>query len=117
MPNCLSFWVAGVVLVAGGVLKAGSQKSEKERPGRTEYVESGCYECHGYEGQGGRGPRLAPDPLPQKTFTTITRKPPNVMPAYSPNVLSDEKLERIYEYVKSIPPPPDLSSIPLLAEE
>jgi hypothetical protein len=39
------------------------------------------------------------------------------MPAYSPTVLSDEKLKRIYEYVRSIPPAPDLSSIPILAEE
>jgi mono/diheme cytochrome c family protein len=77
----------------------------------------GCYECHGYEGQGGGGPRLAPDPLPLEVFVAITRKPPNVMPSYSPNVRSDEQLERIYDYVESIPPPPDLSSIPLLAEE
>jgi mono/diheme cytochrome c family protein len=112
-----AFAVASVVLVAGGILKVGAQESGEKRPGREEYVEMGCYECHGYEGQGGGGPRLAPDPLPLEVFAAIVRKPPSVMPAYSPTVLSDEKLERIYEYVRSIPPPPDLSSIPILAEE
>jgi mono/diheme cytochrome c family protein len=73
----------------------------------------GCYECHGYEGQGGGGPRLAPDPLSLEVFAAIVRKPPE----RHAGLLSDEKLEHIYEYVESIPPPPDLSSIPLLAEE
>ena len=36
------------------------------------------------------------------------------MPAYSPNVLSDEDLRLIYEYVRSIPEPPSLEDIPEL---
>jgi len=37
------------------------------------------------------------------------------MPAYSPNVLSDEKLRQIYEYVRSVPEPPAVEDIPALS--
>jgi cytochrome c len=32
--------------------------------GKRLYVRDGCYECHGYAGQGGAGVRLAPKVLP-----------------------------------------------------
>jgi len=33
--------------------------------GRVLFVKVGCYQCHGYQGQGGAaGPRIAPEPLP-----------------------------------------------------
>jgi mono/diheme cytochrome c family protein len=88
-------------------------------PGREDYVQMGCYQCHGYEGHGGgsAGPRIAPDPLAYDAFARIVRRPYGVMPAYSPRVLSDEGLKRIYEYVKSIPASPDASELPLLAGE
>ena len=47
----------------------------------------------------------------------IVRRPPNVMPAYSPGVVSEEQLERIHAYLKSIPQPPDVSTLPILSEE
>ena len=72
---------------------------------------------HGFSGQGGAaGPKLAPEPLPFDAFAEIVRRPPNRMPAYSPDVLSDDELEHIYQYVESITPPPVLSDIPLLNE-
>ncbi len=78
----------------------------------------GCYQCHGYEGQGARptGPRIAPEPLPFAVFSTWVRHPPEVMPAYSRDVRSEDKLERIHEYLISIPPPPDVSTLPALSE-
>jgi mono/diheme cytochrome c family protein len=86
--------------------------------GRDVYVNKGCHYCHGYEGQGAlpTGPRLAPEPLPMDVFSNIVRRPPNVMPAYPEEVLSDEDLEQIHEYLESIPEPPDVTSIPALAE-
>lgn len=86
--------------------------------GRNVYVDKGCHYCHGYDGQGAvsTGPRIAPEPLPKDAFFEFVRRPPNVMPAYPPEVLSGEELERIYEYVASIPEPPDVESIPAFAE-
>jgi hypothetical protein len=33
------------------------------------------------------------------------------MPAYSPNVLSDEQLRQIWEFVRNVPEPPALEDI------
>jgi mono/diheme cytochrome c family protein len=91
---------------------------DDDQSGYRDYVEMGCWQCHGFQGRSSRGvsPRdLAPGPLPYKVFARIVRLPPNVMPAYSPNVLSDEKLARIYAYLQSIPPAPDVSDIPILS--
>ncbi len=80
---------------------------------RVAYVEHACYQCHGYEGQGGGfgGPRIAPDPLPFDTFAEVVRRPYGVMPAYSTNGLSGEDLKLIYDYVASIPEPPGAEEI------
>jgi ubiquinol-cytochrome c reductase cytochrome c subunit len=71
--------------------------------GRQLFQTKGCYQCHGYIGQGGSaGPRLAPQVIPWQAFRVIVRKPPNLMPAYSPKVLSDDELEAIYAYVATL---------------
>ncbi len=96
-----------------------AQSVQLAQLGRSAFVEMGCHHCHGYEGQGARptGPRLAPEPMPLEVFSNIVRRPPNVMPAYSPEVLSDEKLKRVHEYLESIPEPPDVMSLPAFAEK
>ncbi len=107
-----------LTLVAGiSIGAAATQEEEAADRGKKDYVEMGCYQCHGYQGHGGAGPLIAPDPLPFEAFAEIVRRPPNVMPAYSPKVLSDEQLKRIHEYLESIPQPPDVSTLPLLTEE
>ena len=72
--------------------------------GRELYIRYGCYACHGYEGQGGllSGPRIAPEVLPLDAFVEILRRPSGTMPAHSPNVLSDEIIGRIHEYLRTI---------------
>ena len=65
--------------------------SQEAEPGRTVYVENGCHQCHGYDGQGGvAGPRVAPTPYPFEAFAALVRKPGNVMPAYAASVLDDD---------------------------
>ncbi len=82
--------------------------------GRALFETYQCWQCHGYEGQGGAaGVRIAPTVYPFEAFAQLVRHT-NLMPAYSPNVLSDENLRRIYEYVRSIPEPPPLEDIPEL---
>src|SRR5882672_1150042 len=72
---------------------------------RALFVSYGCYQCHGYEGQGGEALRIAPSAYPFEAFATRVRKPMNEMPAYAPEVLSDADLQGIYRYVRSIPEP------------
>ena len=73
--------------------------------GRSAFTSYGCYQCHGYDGQGEGAPRLAAKPYTLEAFATFVRKPPNEMPAYARSVLSDATLASIYRYVQSIPPP------------
>ncbi|WP_428101352.1 c-type cytochrome [Candidatus Rariloculus sp.] len=81
---------------------------------RTLYVSYGCYQCHGYEGQGGAALRIAPSVYPLEAFAQFVRRPPNEMPAYAREVLSDDDLRGIYRYVRSVAEPPPLAEFPIL---
>ena len=96
--------------------------------GKQLYLTVGCYECHGEIGQGvintydfASGPRLAAPLIAFRTFTLYTRgggpRSPELMPPYTSKVLSDQDLADIYAFLKSVPPPPPLDSIRLLAPE
>jgi mono/diheme cytochrome c family protein len=75
--------------------------AQPPRDDRTLFVDYGCYQCHGYEGQGGEALRIAPSPYPFEAFAARVRRPVNEMPAYAREVLSDTDLEAIYRYVRS----------------
>ena len=110
--------VAVLTVVAGiSIGASATQEDEAADRGKKDYVEMGCYQCHGYQGQGGPGGRIAPKPVSLEVFTRLVRRPANVMPAYSPKVLSDENLKRIHEYLESIPEDPEVSTIPVLSGE
>jgi mono/diheme cytochrome c family protein len=73
---------------------------------RSPYVANGCYQCHGYAGQGGAGARLARTAYSFEAFAALVRRPANEMPAYAPQVLDDGDLRSIYDYLRSLPEPP-----------
>jgi ubiquinol-cytochrome c reductase cytochrome c subunit len=81
-------------------------RAEPAPADRALFVRYGCYQCHGYEGQGGEALRIAPSPYPFDAFALKVRKPVNEMPAYAPEVLSDADLQALYRYVRAIPEPP-----------
>jgi len=74
----------------------------------------GCWQCHGYSGQGGVGPKLAPRPLSFNNFQREVRSPREDMPIYRPNILSNDDLADIYAFVVSIPDSPAAQDIELL---
>jgi ubiquinol-cytochrome c reductase cytochrome c subunit len=83
--------------------------------GKKTFATDGCYECHGYEGQGGSaGARLAPRPIAFAAFVNYVRHPTNQMPPYTAKVVSDQELADIYAFLLSIPAPPAAKSIPQL---
>jgi mono/diheme cytochrome c family protein len=84
--------------------------------GRRIYRAAGCYECHDTVGQGGAGtgPRLAPDPIQFTVFAHQVRLPVDQMPPYTSKVLPDSELADIYAFLRSVPKPPSVQSIPLL---
>ena len=83
--------------------------------GKRLFIKDGCYQCHGYQGQGGvAGARLAPRPIVLVALIAYVRHPTGQMPPYTSKVLSDAELADIYAYLSSIPAPPPVKSIPLL---
>ena len=98
----------------GCTLAWSDEPGDDAREGLALYLSQQCWQCHGYEGQGGvAGVRIAPTLLPYEAFARLVRFT-NLMPAYSPKVLSDEQLRLIYTYIRSIPEPPALEEIPEL---
>lgn len=84
--------------------------------GKRLYEKDGCYQCHGYVGQGGTaGPRLAQIRFPLAGFIAFVRNPPSGgMPPFRAKILSDQELTDIYAFIKSIPEPKAAKDIPLL---
>jgi len=84
--------------------------------GRKLYASYGCYQCHGYEGQGSSatGPRLGPRPLPLASFSRYVRRPSGQMPPYTVKVVSDADLEKIHAFLEARPAPPAVETIPQL---
>ena len=105
-------WLAAVA--AGLVFGLGSVSSASEK-GKQLFVKHGCWQCHGFQGQGGvTGPKLAPEPLPLETFTAFVRTSNRTMPPYMEAILSNEDLADIHAYLETLPKAPDPKSIPLL---
>ena len=117
-----------VMALEAGRAEAGPQSSTKpataESPsgdikhGQQLYTSSGCYQCHGREGQGSRysGARIGPPPISLSGFTDYIRQPAGQMPPYTRKVLSDAEVADIYAFLKAIPQPPPAKSIPLLSD-
>ena len=83
--------------------------------GKRLFLRDGCYECHGYAGQGSRdGARIGPPVLNLQALIRYVRRPAGAMPAFTEKVISDQELTDIYAYLKSIPPPKPVKDIPLL---
>jgi mono/diheme cytochrome c family protein len=82
--------------------------------GKRLYVKDGCYECHGYAGQGGAGARLAPRVMSTVDLIKYVRHPAGAMPPYTSKVASDADLSDIRAFLASLPEPPALKSIPML---
>jgi ubiquinol-cytochrome c reductase cytochrome c subunit len=82
--------------------------------GKKLFKADGCYQCHGYEGQGGAGARLAPNPIPLAAIIKYVRAPKGQMPPYTAKVLSDADLADIYAFLASRPKTADPKTIPLL---
>ena len=88
--------------LAAAVLPGWSQPAANVDAGRHAFMAAGCYQCHGTVGQGGVGPKLAPDPMPVDAMIAFVRYTNRNMPAYSPQVLSDQELRLIHGYLASI---------------
>jgi mono/diheme cytochrome c family protein len=96
--------------------KIADPKGADAANGKRLFERNGCYQCHGYWGQGGNaGPRLAQIRLTLVAFSAFVRNPPSgSMPPFRAKVMSDQELADVYAYIKTIPEPKPAKDIPLL---
>jgi hypothetical protein len=76
----LSFAAAAMILAQR---RDSSPDGDADR-GQILFTKIGCYECHGFAGQGGRdGARIVPMPLKAQDMIRYVRRPPGQLPAYT----------------------------------
>ena len=109
--------VSAIILAASlaAAQTKGAAPTGNAEKGKTLWVKDGCYSCHGFDGHGGAGPKLAPRPMAVASFIAIVRHPPaSGMPTFAAKVISDADLTDMWAYLRSIPDPPPVKDIPLL---
>ncbi len=106
----------GSLLLAGSAaLLCSPALAQSAEKGREAFARNGCWQCHGYQGQGGAaGLKLAPDPKPLVYFEAFIRNSNGPMPPYSEKILPKQALADIHAYLSSIAKTPDYKTIPLL---
>jgi len=113
MKFSISIGLAVAAFACGNAAFAASAEN-----GKMAFVKNGCWQCHGFEGQGSvatsNGKVIAHTELPYESFEAFVRGTNRAMPPYSETILSSADLVDIYAYVQSVPKPPEVSSIPLL---
>jgi mono/diheme cytochrome c family protein len=93
--------------------------SANSQNGQHLYTAFGCYECHGYQGQGSvqtGGSRIGPPQIPYSGFVAYVRQPTGQMPPYTLKAASDAQLADIYVFLQSRPQAAPSKSIPLLSQ-
>jgi mono/diheme cytochrome c family protein len=84
--------------------------------GKRLFERDGCYQCHGYAGQGSRdGARIAATAMTSAAFARYVRRPFGAMPGFTEKVVSDAELADIYDFLKSLPQAAPAKDIPLLS--
>jgi len=108
--------LAALVAIAAGA--SGSARADGDaQKGNAAFVSHGCWECHGFDGQGGEdsnGKVIARTPLPLDAFVSFVRNTNGEMPPFREAIISDAELADIYAYLQSLPQPKAASDIPLL---
>jgi len=106
----LAALAAATIIPGIGQTPAGDAAS-----GKRLFLKDGCYECHGYGGQGGAaGARIAAIGLSPQALIRYVRAPAGQMPAYTDKVVSDQELTDIYAYLQTMPKAKAAKDIPLL---
>jgi ubiquinol-cytochrome c reductase cytochrome c subunit len=106
------------LIVAACAFGSGAAFGASAENGRKAFVTHGCWQCHGFEGQGSvatsNGAVLSNTELPFEAFEGFVRGTNRAMPPYREAILPSADLADIYTFLQSVPKPQDVSSIPLL---
>lgn len=109
-------WIArSTALTFFALLAAGAALAQSVEKGKAAFIQHGCWQCHGFEGQGGSaGLPLAPNTKPLAYITAFVRNTRGPMPPYSEKLLPATDLADIHAYLQSRPPAPDPKTTALL---
>ena len=111
-------YLVPVLLAAGLMFVPHPAEAASVDNGKTAFVAHGCWQCHGFEGQGSvttsGGRVIADSQLPADAFAAYVRQPSGAMPPFSAAILSDADLADIYAYLEARPKPKSSKDIPLL---
>ncbi len=106
------------LLASASTFAAVGQAASAEN-GKIAFVRHGCWQCHGFEGQGSvttSGNKVIADTeLALDTFAAYVREPTAAMPPFRAEILSDSDLADIYAYLESRPKPTAAKDLPLLS--
>jgi len=99
----LALALAVSLVTAGAALAQEAAPQGSVENGKKLFVTDGCYQCHGYAGQGAPGyaPRIAPKVLPYQAFVKQLRQPRADMPPYELAIVSDQAIADIYAFLKT----------------
>src|ERR1700742_4344709 len=104
-----------ILMMAGCAAIFSQEPKGNAENGKRLFTAYACYQCHGYQGQGGNaGARLAPKPLPLAAMVKYIRKPTGAMPPVTAKVVTDAEVADIRAFLETIPAPPDVKAIKLL---
>ena len=110
LSSRLRVFVVAFALVSTVAAQKTDDNSDR---GRQLFMRFGCYQCHGRQGQGSSaGARLAPSPMPLAGFARYVRQPRGEMPPYTAKVVTDQELADIHAFLRSVPRPPAVASLP-----
>lgn len=116
----LALALAGLAVVAARPARAQAPAGSAEK-GRAAFIAHGCWQCHGFEGQGSiatsGGRVIANTALPFDAFKAYVRDPSGAMPPFHAEILPDAALADIYAYLQARPKPKPAKDIPLLNQQ
>jgi len=117
----IALLTAVVLTISGSALTARAQDAPPPgdaAAGRSVYLKTGCFYCHGRAAQGGAynsvAPALAKTAMPFVGFKFQLRSPGGDMPAYVEAVMSEQDVADIYAFLQSLPGRRDVKDISIL---
>jgi mono/diheme cytochrome c family protein len=116
----MKFVIRAALIAVVGVAGSNAAFAASPENGRKAFVTHGCWQCHGFEGQGSavtsNGAVVANTELPFEAFEGFVRGTNRAMPPYREAILSSADLADIYAFLHTVPKPKDPNSIPLLKQ-
>jgi mono/diheme cytochrome c family protein len=121
MSTVIARWALALAVAVGAAHDAFAQAPAEPQGdparGAQLFVDRGCWQCHGLAAQGGgiAGPRLANRVQVWVAFAAYVRQPTEEMIPYTAKVLPDDELADVFAWLRSLPQPPAVESLPVLS--